>query len=382
MSRRAIWLLLASLACRADEVARWEKARARPLTSVPGRHSIHTYVNASPESPDGKRVLFYTSVEREAYRGEVRFLDRESGRETVLARGVEVEDAHRAACQQWISGGKRAVFHDYRRGEWMVVAVDAGSLRETILARGRMLGWGRPAGDLVPVYGPHWAPGAHPDLELLNAATGEIRVAVTAADVRKTYPEMVAREFGERPISIFFPILSPDGSRVFFKLATPTGKDFRSKDASHREMLVAYDLAARRFLFARAKWGHPAWMPDSRTIMNMYNVLIDSDLGAERLIPGLPKFRGSHPCPNPKGGVWATDSLLDAFGGSAADWGVAVAGVTGGGYTFLHRFDNTKGAASWRVSHPHPSFSPDGERVYFNVNETEWTQLFVADAAR
>jgi len=376
----ALFLALAAFAeSTSDPLDAWTRAKVRPLTSTPGRHSIHAYINTTPESPDGKFVLFYTSTEREGYSGEIRIADRATGKEEILVRNVTVEDAHRAACQQWVSGGKRIVFHDYRGGEWMVLTVDIATKKERILAKGRMVSWGQPAHDLVPIYGPHWAPGEHRDLELVNAATGEIRKVVRADEVRARYSEMVAKEFGSRPISIFFPVLSPDLKRVFFKLATPKGTDFRSKDASHREQLIAYHLDEKRFLFGRARWGHPAWLPDSRTIMNMNNVLIDSDDGAERTIPGLPVFRGSHPSVSPLGDLWVTDSLMESFGGKPGEWGVALAGMRGGRHEFLHRFDNGRGAASWRVSHPHPAFSSDGQRVYFNVNDTSWTQLYVAE---
>jgi len=46
----------------------------------------------------------------------------------------------------------------------------------------------------------------------------------------------------------------------------------------------------------------------------------------------------------------------------------------------LHRFDISRGAASWRKNHPHPIFSPDGKRIFFNVNDSDWTRLFVAEA--
>jgi hypothetical protein len=46
----------------------------------------------------------------------------------------------------------------------------------------------------------------------------------------------------------------------------------------------------------------------------------------------------------------------------------------------LHHFDNSRGARSWRKNHPHPIFSGDGRRIYFNVNEGEWTRLHVAEA--
>ena len=50
-------------------------------------------------------------------------------------------------------------------------------------------------------------------------------------------------------------------------------------------------------------------------------------------------------------------------------------------HQLLHRFQNNRGAKSWRVNHPHPVFSADGKRIYFNVNAGDWTQLYVAELA-
>jgi hypothetical protein len=70
---------------------------------------------------------------------------------------------------------------------------------------------------------------------------------------------------------------------------------------------------------------------------------------------------------------------MDRFGGDRAEWGVVVADVRGEDYVILHRFDNSGGARSWRRSHPHPVFSSDGRRIYFNVSSGKWTQLYVAE---
>jgi hypothetical protein len=167
---------------------------------------------------------------------------------------------------------------------------------------------------------------------------------------------------------------------VIFKMSNPAGGDFRSKEASVRNLLIGYDLERSRFLFGQSEWGHPAWHPDSRTLINMPNILIDTETGGVRPIPNLPKFAGSHPSISPDGTLFATETLLEAFGGRKGEYGVVVGDIRGKSYQILHRFDNTQGAASWRVSHPHPAFSPDGRRLYFNVNATEWTQLHVAQA--
>jgi hypothetical protein len=140
--------------------------RLRPVLGDAERHSVHAYFNASPESPDGKRVLLYTSTTAEGYEGELWAVERATGKATVLARNVVVEDTHRAACQQWLSGGERVVFHDRRGGRWVVACVDTDTLKERVLAEVRLAGFGQAGADLVPVYGPHWDPGKHRDLEL------------------------------------------------------------------------------------------------------------------------------------------------------------------------------------------------------------------------
>lgn len=113
----------------------------------------------------------------------------------------------------------------------------------------------------------------------------------------------------------------------------------------------------------------------------MGNVFFDLEQGGTMIrMPNLPNLRGNHPSVSPDGRLFVMDGMLDAAGGPAGHWGVAVCDVRGGQFQILHRFDNSRGAKSWRKNHPHPIFSPDGQRIYFNVNEGDWTQLLVAQA--
>lgn len=365
-----------------DPLGAWRSGAAiRDVSPTADRHTIHSYFNTSPESPDGRWVLFYSSATAVGQEGDLRVVERATGQERLLARGLNVEDAHRAACQQWVLHGRAVAFHDVQEGRWSVNIVDLDSGRPQVLARDRQLAFAAPGGALLPVYGCHWNPGEHRDLELIDAASGTIRVAVTAAAVRETYPDWVSEHFGQRPISIFFPVLSPDGHRVFFKIATPGGGDFRSSKASTRLGLVCFDLEHEKFLFLRSQWGHPAWHPDGRTILEVGHLLIDSDnQGATRRIAGLPEFSGSHPSVSPDGRLFVTDTQLDKFGGTKGQWGIVVGSLEGGASVIIDRFDNAHGARSWRRSHPHPVFSPDGKRIYYNVSSTAWTRLRVAEA--
>jgi len=365
-------------------LAGWRSAGAvAPVSADPSRHSIHAYFNTSPESPDGRHVLFYASAATDGHLGDIRVADRVNRTERLVAADVTVEDAHRVAAQQWTGGGRYVVYQDERRGRWCVVAVDLATGEERVMAFDRLVGFGQPNGDLVPLYGPHWDPGPHRDLELLHVPTGAVHTAFTAAEVRAADPDWIDREFGSRPISVFFPVLAPGSRRVIIKVSAVASGKVRSADASHREGLFCVDLPSRRITMFSPRWGHPSWHPDGRTLVEVGNTLIDTDSGLVRHLPGLADFGTGHPGARHDGQLLVSDTTLRRFGGEPGHWGVAVGEMGGqGDYAWIHRFDNSDGATSWRSPHPHPVFSPDGQRIYFNISEGGRTRLHVAQAAR
>ena len=404
-----------------DPLAPWRSGvKISVVAPKDGRHTIHSYFNTCPESPDGKYVLFFSSTAPDGHHGEVVIRDRKTGEERVLATNINAEDAHRAACQQWVSGGKRVVFHGERDKEWFTGCVDLDTGRERILARNKLVAWGQPNTDIVPLYSPHWNPGGERDFYLINVVTGESHTGVTADAVKQAYPDWFAKAFGEQKPSIFFPILSPDLSRVFFKMALATGDDPRNAKASARQGLICYSLAEKKFLFMIPNWGHPSWWPDSRHITEMHYTTYDSDTGKSAANPGMPTkaarakafaeasaaapadgkptkaalaasansiatplhdVSGDHPSVSPDMKLVVTDTIMTSFGGARNEWGVVLADAKGTAQIVLHHFDNSHGAKSWRVSHPHPVFSADGRRIYFNVSDGEFTRLFVAERA-
>lgn len=366
-----------------DPVAPWRNnVRIAPVSAVPGRHTIHSYYVCNPESPDGRSVLYFASTHPAGYVGQICVLDRESGKETVLAENVHTEDAHRAACQQWLSNGRSVAYHEVVDGRWRVMVVDVATGTKTVVAEDRQLGFGRGNGDLLPLYGCHWNPGAHRDLELWDATTGQLHTAVRIAEVEKQYGDWLKKQFNDKPTSIFFPVISPDQTRVFFKMAAGNGgNEYMSKNASQRQGLVCYSLEQKRLTWMREKWGHPAWHPDSRRIAEMGNFIFDAEGAPLVRIPDLPNLRGSHPSVSPDGRLLVTDGLSQDAGGPPKEWGVMVADFRGGTgrFALLHSFDNSRGARSWRRSDPHPAFSADGRRIYYNVSDGEHTRLFVAE---
>ncbi len=350
-------------------------------TPAAAEHHLHSYFNVCPESPNSQWVLYFASTDRDASVGEVRISNRQTGEERTLARDVHTEDAHRVACQQWVDLGRKVIFHDERDGQWMVVVVDIETGEETVLAEDRLVGWGQPDSPLVPIYGPHWNPGEHRDLEIVNVETGEITTALTVAQVEQDNAAFLEKYLPEEPRSIFFPTLSPDGTRVFFKLAAVKSGEVRNSSASIRKGLFCYDLTTGKQVFMRGSWGHPSWHPDSRHIVEKGNKLLDTDTDESEQIPGLPDFGYGHPSMNPEGTLYITDASMDHFDGSKKDWGIFFCDAKGHDYLCIDTFDNTTRAKSWRAPHPHPAISADGQRIYYNRPVDGWTRLYVAEIA-
>jgi hypothetical protein len=209
-----------------DPVARWQAGvKLSPVSKVAGRHTMHTYYLLNPESPDGRKVLFFTSTDHAGHVGQISVLDRETGVETVVADDVHTEDAHRVALQQWTANGKAVAYHEAVDKRWRVVLIDIETGAKTIVAQDRQLGFGRGDGHVLPLYGCHWNPGEHRDLELYDVRTGAIRTAVRIGDVERMFGDWLAKEFAGKPTSIAFPTISPDHQRVFFKMSGGNGGD-------------------------------------------------------------------------------------------------------------------------------------------------------------
>ena len=366
-----------------DPVAAWSKdVTIKPVSSVAGRHTIHSYYVSNPESPDGKRVLFFTSTHPAGYAGEVRMLERATGKETVLAEEVHTEDAHRVACQQWLSGGKRVAFHEVIDKKWRVVVVDVETLVKTIVAEDHQVGFGRPEGDLLPLYGCHWNPGPFRDLEVWDAATGKTTTMAKISEVEAKYGDWLQKEFASKPCSIFFPVLSPNLKRVFFKISAGNGGDnFMAKTASHRQGIVCYDFDKHACIWQRGQWGHPGWTPDSHHIFEVGNITMDVDQEkfSYTKLKDVPNLRGSHPSVSPDGKLMVTDGMTEPVGGKPNEWGIMVADMNGDQWVLLHSFEQNRGAKSWRRNDPHPAFSADGRRIYYNTSDGEFTRLMVAE---
>ena len=63
-----------------DALEAWRGGvRIRPVLLGAAGHSLHSYFNISPESPDGRWVLMFTSTRPDAQVGKIVVVERETG---------------------------------------------------------------------------------------------------------------------------------------------------------------------------------------------------------------------------------------------------------------------------------------------------------------
>jgi Tol biopolymer transport system component len=373
---------LSSPDIQSAEMKAWQKATVSAVAPNTEKHSIHSYFNANPESPDGKYVLYFSSTAANGEFGDICILERATGKETVLAKDITTEDAHRVACQQWADGGKYVAFHDYRDGKWSVKSVEVVTGREKTLAEERLLCFGAPDSKWMSLYGYHWKHGAYRDFEMVNVETGEIKTVATVKEMLERYGNEIRELIGEGEVSIFFPVISADGKKAMFKVARGSGEDnFRTKKASERLGKFIYDIENKQWLGFHKFWGHPAWFHDGSAIIERGITVIYLDgKPARRFAKGC---IGDHQSVSPDGKFFVADSGIEKReNGQKDEWAVCVGEFATEEYVLLHRFVHNNGARSWRQSHPHPVFSADGQRVYFNVSGGGWTRLYVAERAK
>lgn len=333
-----------------------------------GCHTLHAYFNCSPERPDGREVLFYRSRQGDAMRGELVARKRETGEETVLAADLSVEDPHRAALQQWAGNGRRVVYHRPGTEGWEVVVADARTGEALRVVPGRQLGVGN-GGEWVPLCAAPGNPGGFRDVELLNVSSGEIRRAVRAERIRGEHEGWVEERCGTAGISLYFPVLSPDGARVFFKLAVPDGAG-----GSRRMGLVVAEIHGEGGCFRWDDWGHPAWHPDSRHIVQPGAIRLDAWTGDSAWMEGFDFPRQGHPAVGPDGRLLVCDTVTDA--GPPFRWGIFLTDVEAARSAQIYALQPEPGEGARRSPHPHPVFNATGDAIYLNACDGRFWRLY------
>lgn len=344
----------------------------RPVTQISGdAPTIHAYYDLCPESPDGQWVTYFEFAGDVPGAGRV-IVARPDGSESRAIAEAPSGSAHNGALQQWAGDG-HVVFSSPGEGPATsaVVPVGGGPPRE-VPGAVRMV---HPQGSLALA-----SPGRPADAVcLIDLERGQARRLLGVDDALAVHPE--ADRIEKPEVLIFMNSKwSPDGGR-FLTVFNNEGYRRRHPELRRVKSLLVADADGSGLQYLKEFGHHPMWSPDG-AFVHSYDRrdgggqdLVAQPLGGQEAQAMLRGALGVHGTLSPGGQRLITDVYDWPEAGRAA---ILRYDLTTGDYDVLVRValpDTTHRTGC----HPHPVFSRDRKRVYFNSTESGVPRLYAIE---
>lgn len=340
-----------------------------PLLRItgPGERAIHAYFDICPESPDGRWVT-YCALDNSRRQGWIMIADRDGAGQRHVGRSENCHN-HHGALQHW-GGGPHSLLYIEATEPWYVsIIVDIYSeKRRRISAPVRMahpqrplaLGHPQGAGSILPTE-------EDPDPVLVyrsNLETGEVMSLVRFKEVCTLHP-LGAKLPEMENLHAKHTKWSPDGQLLFFVLSNEphdrTGRIPRVKS------LFVCNAIGENLRYLSDFGHHPMWMPDSQAIYAYERVSRTRQV--QRLFPiaggstkqrDIDMPRGVHASIGPNQRWMVTDAFFEDYAA------IYLFDAATARKRCLVQFPCSDFSHATGV-HPHPVWSRDGRRIYFNV---------------
>ncbi len=355
-----------------------------PLTrlSDPSAWTIHCYFDITPESPDGRRVALFRIAPDKAG-GQVLVVNadgterREVGPPIVAPMGPNWH--HGEAAQQWLDNSR--VVHNRVRSDGRptsaIVDVETGQLHMLDVTV-RML---HPSRSLGITSSHEMKLGAGRDTEppavfRVDLDSGIVTRLFGIDDILAIHPRAdVARKY---PMQFKHTKWSPDGTRLFVVYHNEHLRDVHRGGDRVKSIILA-DADGGRLRYLGEFGHHPMWSPDGRDVLtyephadgSQSLVARPADGGESRTL--LSPAPGVHGSLDPAAATLVTDTVPGTAGG---DGSVFTLDLATGAQRTLATFTHPPIPHDHRV-HPHPAWSRDGRRAYFNAAPDGIGQVFV-----
>jgi hypothetical protein len=325
------------------------------------RAAIHSYFDLCPESPDGARVVYFQFDDSVPGPGGVVVAQRDGSEPRVIASGI-AGHAHTGAYQQWV--GDNAIAYasgEQDGGGSVVVTLSDGAAHEC-------RHWIRmysPASGVGLSYGRRGDSG-EPAVSRVDWRSGDTRWLFDRSDALAMHP-LRERRLQREPITFKHTKWAPDGQRFFCVLSNEPYIWSHPGELRIKSLYLANaDGSGLRYL---TEFGHhPMWGQDSACVYYFERdgasqslVVHPLDGAAPRVI--LAGIAGVHATLSPD----QRRVVTDIFGWPEPGRGAVVLyEVADGRRVTLAEFE-LPDTTHQTGCHPHPVWSRDAGRVYFNA---------------
>lgn len=343
------------------------------------RPAVHRYYDVPVEEPGGTRVMYFEFDEDRIPGPGSLIVARGDGSSARAVARCEEAIGHVGGNGTWVGPG-RIAFSPRQQSEAGAIIRDLDGGREQVLdadvrsfhpptGRGVLLG------DSGYAQADRYA--GRQRLSRWDAGTGEATPLLTAAQAHALHPER--DRFDAAKTNFQNPKFSPDGARLFTVFGTEVyRKSARDPDYPRIKSLIVFDADGGNARYLGEFGHHPMWTPDGSAILAYVRreggqdlMLYPADGGEPEML--LADAPGVHGTLDRAGERLITDEM-DAAAGQAK---ITLLDVASGERTTLAagrhgKTDHVTG------THPHPQWSRDETRVFFNMADEGVPQFYAA----
>lgn len=347
---------------------------------------IHTYYDICPESPDGSRVLYCKFDKNDSGKGRIIVVNKD-GSEPDCIDEVFGVNMHSGVFQQWIDNST-VVFQSFvnSRSKTIVYSLDSGVMFE-IPARVRMFSSENNLCLCEIKDSPsEQLSGKGNSICVSNIKTQAIKTVFELQDAINLYPHKEMLKHADMD-SLYFKHekWSIDGTKFLFVFTDESVNSVTGLRRNHIKGLfvMTSDGTDARYL---GEFGHhPYWGIDSSYAFANCNRFMGKRCENGNMIVKYPVdgtepsilfegvIIGIHPSFSPDG----SKMIGDPFEFPEPHYrGLSIYDVESGSTEMLAVMPYTN---QWSKSHPHPVWSRDGKRIYFNSSHTGVPHLYALD---